>query len=123
MAPGGTTRAADAAVATGAARAAAALFAPPPEGAAHPAVPPAARLAHDVLAPHAPAADDPERGVDPTHLQQLAGAGLFSVAVPAADGGLGGSARVDAETVELLSGACGATLFVVLQHRLPQLTA
>jgi hypothetical protein len=30
---------------------------------------------------------------------------------------------VDAEVVEVLSGACGATLFVVLQHRLPQLTA
>ena len=110
-------------MATDAALAAAALFAPPAEVAAHPAVPTAARVAHDVLAPHAAAADDPDRGVEPAHLRRLAEAGLFSVAIPRAEGGLDGGARTDAEVVELLSGACGATLFVVLQHRLPQLAA
>jgi alkylation response protein AidB-like acyl-CoA dehydrogenase len=100
-----------------------ALFAPPPPVAEHPSVRAAVRLARDVLAPHAAAADDPARGVDPAHLALLADAGLFSVAVPVGEGGPGGDARVDAEVVEVLSGACGATLFVVLQHRLPQLTA
>jgi alkylation response protein AidB-like acyl-CoA dehydrogenase len=100
-----------------------ALFAPPPPVAEHPSVRAAVRLPRDVLAPHAAAADDPARGVDPAHLALLADAGLFSVAVPVGEGGPGGDARVDAEVVEVLSGACGATLFVVLQHRLPQLTA
>ncbi len=100
-----------------------ALFAPPPPVADHPSVRAAARLARDVLAPHAAAADDPARGVDPAHLALLADDGLFSVAVPVEEGGPGGDGRVDAEVVEVLSGACGATLLVVLQHRLPQLTA
>jgi alkylation response protein AidB-like acyl-CoA dehydrogenase len=99
-----------------------ALFAPPPPVADHPSVRAAARRARDVLAPHA-AADDPARGLDPTHLALLAGSGLFSVVVLVDEGRAGGDARVDAEVVEVLSGACGATLFVVLQHRLPQLTA
>ena len=100
-----------------------ALFAPPPPVAGHAAVRSAARLARDVLAPHAAAADDPARGVDPAHLALLADAGLFSVTVPRAEGGLGGDARVDAEVVELLSGACGATWFVHTQHQLPQVAA
>lgn len=43
----------------------------------------------------------------------------MSVTVPADEGGYGAGARVDAETVELLAGACGATWFVGTQHRTP----
>jgi alkylation response protein AidB-like acyl-CoA dehydrogenase len=100
-----------------------ALFAPPPSVAGHPAVRAAGRLARDVLAPHAAVADDPGRGVDPAHLAQLADAGLYAVTVPTDEGGLGGDVRGDLETVELLSGACGATLFVQTQHQLPQVAA
>ncbi|OLT09808.1 hypothetical protein BJF78_05955 [Pseudonocardia sp. CNS-139] len=91
--------------------------------AAHPAVVSATRIATDVLGPHAELADDPRRGVDPTHLAMLARNGLLSVKVPAAEGGHGADDRVDAETVERLSGACGATWFVTTQHRLPQALA
>jgi hypothetical protein len=80
----------------GAAAAVASLFAPAPHVAGHPAVPTATRLAREVLAPHAPAADDPARGVDVAHLALLADAGLLSVAVPADEGGLGGGTRVSA---------------------------
>ena len=45
--------------------------------------------------------------------------GLLAVSVPTAEGGLGGDARVDAEVVERLSGACGATWFVLTQHQMP----
>jgi alkylation response protein AidB-like acyl-CoA dehydrogenase len=107
----------------GAAVAVEALFAPPPPVADHAAVRAAVRLARDVLAPHAAAADDPARGVDPAHLALLADAGLFSVTVPLAEGGLGGDARVDSEVLERLSGACGATWFVHTQHQLPQVAA
>src|SRR6476661_10821084 len=99
------------------------LFAPPPAVAEHPAVRATARLARVVLAPHAAAADDPARGVDPAHVAQLADAGLLAVSVPADEGGLGGDAQVDAEVVELLSGACGATWFVITQHQMPQAVA
>jgi alkylation response protein AidB-like acyl-CoA dehydrogenase len=98
----------------------AALFAPAPAVSAHPAVRAATRIAADVLAPHAAAADDPARGVDPAHLALLAESGLMSVTMPEAEGGHGGDARVEAETVELLSGACGATWFVITQHQTPQ---
>jgi hypothetical protein len=97
-----------------------ALFAPPPEVGAHPAVAAAARIATDVLAPHATAADDPARGVDPAHLALLADHGLLSVRMPVAEGGHGAGERVDAEVVELVSGACGATWFLTTQHRFPQ---
>ena len=101
----------------------AALFAPDPAVAAHSAVRAVRRIARDVLAPHAPAADDPARGVDPAHLALLAEAGQLAVTVPAEEGGLGGDVRVGIETVELLSGACGATWFVVTQHQMPQAVA
>jgi alkylation response protein AidB-like acyl-CoA dehydrogenase len=97
-----------------------ALFAPEPRVAEHPAVRSAARIAGDVLAPHAVAADDPARGVDPAHRALLARHGLLSVKMPVAEGGHGADDRVDAETVELVSGACGATWFVTTQHRFPQ---
>ncbi|WP_214369498.1 acyl-CoA dehydrogenase family protein [Pseudonocardia sp. H11422] len=96
------------------------LFAPPAAIAGHPAVRGAARIADEVLAPHAAAADDPARGVDPAHVAQLADAGLLSVRIPRAEGGHGADDRVDAETVELISGACGATWFVTTQHLTPQ---
>jgi alkylation response protein AidB-like acyl-CoA dehydrogenase len=110
-------------VTSGATAAVEALFAPPPEVAGHPAVRAVTRLAAEVLAPHAAAADDPARGVDPAHVAQLADAGLLAVRVPVDEGGLGGDARVDVEAVELLSGACGATWFVVTQHQMPQAVA
>ncbi|GAA1291849.1 acyl-CoA dehydrogenase family protein [Pseudonocardia aurantiaca] len=105
---------------TDAARAVEALFAPPPEVTTHPAVAAAARIAADVLAPHAAAADDARQGVDPAHLALLAGHGLLSVRMPVAEGGYGAGERVDAEVVELVSGACGATWFMTTQHRFPQ---
>jgi alkylation response protein AidB-like acyl-CoA dehydrogenase len=97
-----------------------ALFAPDPTVAAHPAVRAVRRIARDVLVPHAAAADDPARGVDPAHLDLLVEAGQLAVTVPVEEGGLGGDARVGIEAVELLSGACGATWFVVTQHQMPQ---
>ena len=100
-----------------------ALFAPDPAVAAHPAVRAVRRIARDVLAPHAAAADDPARGVDPAHLALCSEAGQLAVTVPATEGGLGGDARVGIEAVELLSGACGATWFVVTQHQMPQAVA
>jgi alkylation response protein AidB-like acyl-CoA dehydrogenase len=96
------------------------LFAPSPAVGTHPVVAATVRICDDLLAPHAPAADDPARGVDPAHLRALAAAGLLSVKIPVAEGGCGADDRVDAESVELLSGACGATWFVVTQHRNPQ---
>jgi alkylation response protein AidB-like acyl-CoA dehydrogenase len=97
-----------------------ALFAAEPRVAEHPAVLAAGRIASQVLAPHAEAADDPARGVDPDHLAQLAAHGLLSMKIPVAEGGHGADDRIDAETVELISGACGATWFVATQHRFPQ---
>lgn len=108
---------------TGAAAAVEALFAPEPAVAEHPAVRAVTRLTRDVLVPHAAAADDPARGVDPTHLALCSDAGLLAVGVPTAEGGLGGDARVDIEVVERLSGACGATWFVLTQHQMPQAVA
>jgi alkylation response protein AidB-like acyl-CoA dehydrogenase len=107
----------------GAAAAVEALFCPDPDVARHPAVRAVRRIACDVLAPHAAAADDPARGVDLAHLALLADAGQFAVTVPLDEGGLGGDARVGIEAVELLSGACGATWFVVTQHHMPQAVA
>ena len=77
----------------------AALFAPDPAVAAHSAVRAVRRIARDVLAPHAPAADDPARGVDPAHLALLAEAGQLAVTVPVGEGGLGGDGRVGIEAM------------------------
>ncbi|ANY08076.1 acyl-CoA dehydrogenase family protein [Pseudonocardia sp. HH130630-07] len=95
-------------------------FPAPSALAAHPAVVAAGQVAETVLGPRAEAADDPRRGVSRQTCAEVAAAGLLSVVVPVADGGFGGDARVDAETVELLAGACGATWFVGTQHRTPQ---
>jgi hypothetical protein len=87
----------------------------------HPAVLEARRIAGDLLEPHAAAADDPARGVDPDHLRALAEAGLLSVRIPVDEGGLGADGRTDWEVVEELVGGCLATFFVVNQHRTPQM--
>ena len=97
-----------------------AMFAAEPRLAEHPAVRAADRIATHVLAPNAEAADDPARGVDPDHLARLAAHGLLSIKIPVAEGGHGADDRIDAETVELISGACGASWFVATQHRFPQ---
>lgn len=97
-------------------------LAPSAEVAAHPAVTAARRLAADLLSPYAELADlpHPAGGVPRAHVDALAAAGLLSVTTPVADGGLGASPAVEREVVETLAGACGATWFVVTQHRLPQ---
>ena len=96
-------------------------FPPAPDLAAHPAVVAAGGIATDVLEPHAAAADDPARGVERSTLDTITRAGLLSVTVGVDEGGLGGGQREEAEVVERLAGACGATWFVGTQHRTPQL--
>ncbi|MGQ0577228.1 MAG: acyl-CoA dehydrogenase family protein [Pseudonocardia sp.] len=97
-----------------------ALFTDDPAVAEHPGVRTATRIAREVLAPHAEAADDPARGVTRAHLDLLAEHRLISATVPRDEGGLGANARVDAEIVEQLGWACGATWFMTTQHRFPQ---
>ncbi|MDQ4119597.1 MAG: acyl-CoA/acyl-ACP dehydrogenase [Actinomycetota bacterium] len=92
-----------------------------PDLAAHPAVVVAGEVGTDVLEPRAAAADDPARGVRRSTLDAIAGAGLLSVTVGVDEGGHGGGQREEAEVVELLAGACGASWFVGTQHRTPQL--
>lgn len=96
-------------------------FPPAPALAAHPAVVAAAEIAAGVLEPQAAAADDPARGVQRSTLDTVAAAGLLSVTVGADEGGYGAGQREEAEVVELLAGACGATWFVGTQHRTPQM--
>ncbi len=86
----------------------------------HPAVTVAERIAGDLLAPHAADADDPAGGVSAAHLDAIAAAGLQSVRMPVAEGGLGAGELVDAAVVERLAGSCGATWFLTTQHRFPQ---
>ncbi|MCE3552432.1 acyl-CoA/acyl-ACP dehydrogenase [Pseudonocardia sp. RS11V-5] len=83
----------------------------------------ARRLAVELLEPHAAEADDPARGVRREHTRALAAAGLLSVRIPEAEGGLGADALGDVEVTEVLAGACAATWFVVNQHRTPQMLA
>jgi alkylation response protein AidB-like acyl-CoA dehydrogenase len=94
-----------------------------PETAAEDPVDRARRLADELLEPHAAAADDPTRGVRVEHTRALAEAGLLSVRIPVAEGGLGADAVADVEVTEVLAGACAATWFVVNQHRTPQMLA
>lgn len=95
-------------------------FPPPSDLTAHPAVVAAVAVCGDVLEPGAPAADDPARGVPRSTLHAVARAGLLSVTVGAEEGGHGGGPREEAEVVELMAGACGASWFVGTQHRTPQ---
>lgn len=98
------------------------MIAPVPVPSEHP-VERARRLAVELLEPHAAAADDPARGVRRDHTRALAEAGLLSVRIPEAEGGLGADAVTDVEVTEVLAGACAATWFVVNQHRTPQMLA
>lgn len=79
-----------------------------------------ARETAEELLDGALAADDPARGVRRATLRLLADRGLYSVAAPVADGGLGGDDRTLGMVEELLAGADGATWFVMTQHRTAQ---
>lgn len=76
----------------------------------------ARQIADDVLFPDALAID--VTGTLPTgHLEALAGAGLYGVAAPVADGGLGsGDMATMAGLVETLADGCLTTAFVWIQH-------
>jgi alkylation response protein AidB-like acyl-CoA dehydrogenase len=79
-----------------------------------------AREAADVLLGDAADSDDPAVGVQRCVLRWLAAQGLYSVAAPVADGGLGHDERTLCEVEEVLAGADAATWFVLTQHRTPQ---
>lgn len=76
----------------------------------------ARRIADDVLFPNALTLD--RTAILPLgHLQALADAGLFGVAAPVADGGLGtDDAATMARLVETLAEGCLTTAFVWIQH-------
>ncbi|NMO88202.1 acyl-CoA dehydrogenase family protein [Actinomycetospora sp. TBRC 11914] len=79
-----------------------------------------AREVTDMLLLNAADADDPAIGVQRSMLRCLAAQGLYSVAAPVADGGLGHDERTLAEVEEVLAGADAATWFVMTQHWSPQ---
>ena len=79
-----------------------------------------ARGATEMLLANAADSDDPAIGVQRGILRWLAARGLYSVAAPVADGGLGASERTLCEVEEVLAGADAATWFVLTQHRTPQ---
>ncbi len=79
-----------------------------------------AREAADMLVANAADSDDPAIGVQRCMLRWLAAQGLYSVAAPIADGGLGHDERTLCEVEEVLAGADAATWFVLTQHRSPQ---
>jgi alkylation response protein AidB-like acyl-CoA dehydrogenase len=79
-----------------------------------------ARRATDMLLANAADSDDPAIGVQRCILRWLAAQGLYSVAAPVADGGLGYDERTLCEVEEVLAGADAATWFVLTQHRSPQ---
>ncbi len=73
----------------------------------------AAKVAAEVLAPAAEATDRAPT-VPRSHLDALAGAGLFGLFCPP------GAAPGDARRIfEILAGACGVTFFVWVQHHAP----
>lgn len=74
----------------------------------------------DMLLANAADSDDPAIGVQRHMLRRLAAQGLYSVAAPVADGGLGHDERTLCEVEEVLAGADAATWFVFAQHRSPQ---
>lgn len=76
----------------------------------------ARRIADDLLFPHALAVD--RSGTLPSgHLEALGDAGLYGVAAPVADGGLGtDDLRTLAGLVETLAEGCLTTAFVWIQH-------
>jgi alkylation response protein AidB-like acyl-CoA dehydrogenase len=79
-----------------------------------------ARGSVDMLLANAADSDDPAIGVKRCILRWLAAQGLYSVAAPVADGGLGHDERALCEVEEILAGADAATWFVLTQHRSPQ---
>jgi alkylation response protein AidB-like acyl-CoA dehydrogenase len=79
-----------------------------------------AREVTEMLLLNAPDSDVPEIGVQRSMLRCLAAQGLYSVAAPVADGGLGHGELELCEVEEVLAGADGATWFVLTQHRSPQ---
>ena len=75
----------------------------------------ARRIARDVLAPNANAADESER-LPHQNLRALADEGLYGLAVPTAYGGAGVPPRVLRRFHGILAEACGTTAFVSIQH-------
>ena len=80
----------------------------------------AAHDAAEVLLVNAADSDTPAIGVQRCLLRWLAAQGLYSVAAPTCDGGLGRDERTLCEVEEVLAGADAATWFVLTQHRTPQ---
>ncbi|HEY2224911.1 acyl-CoA dehydrogenase family protein [Actinomycetospora sp.] len=79
-----------------------------------------AREVTDLLLVNAADSDHPAIGVQRSILRCLAAQGLYSIAAPVADGGLGHDERALFEVEEVLAGADAATWFVLTQHRSPQ---
>ncbi|HEY2191670.1 MAG TPA: acyl-CoA dehydrogenase family protein [Actinomycetospora sp.] len=79
-----------------------------------------AREVTDMLLANAADSDHPAIGVQRSILRCLAAQGLYSIAAPVDDGGLGHGERALCEVEEVLAGADGPTWFVLTQHRMPQ---
>ncbi|MCQ8187188.1 acyl-CoA dehydrogenase family protein [Streptomyces rugosispiralis] len=77
----------------------------------------ARRLAHEVLAPGAEAAD--REGVSPAAIAEVKRSGVLGVSGPAAYGGAQAPDAVAREIAEILAGACCSTYFVQTQHHSP----
>jgi alkylation response protein AidB-like acyl-CoA dehydrogenase len=75
----------------------------------------AAQIADEVLFPAAMAIDGADR-VPAGHLDLLASAGLYGMAGPPEQGGLGVGPRTACDIIEILAGGCLATTFVWAQH-------
>lgn len=83
----------------------------------HPLVATTRTLAAELLAP---AAEEVDRtGVPLTHVKALATAGVVGAQAPAEHGGGGLTGDAARSVTEVLSGADGATWFVLTQHHLP----
>jgi alkylation response protein AidB-like acyl-CoA dehydrogenase len=87
----------------------------PPTADGAPAVGAARRLADEVLFPAAMEVDGAD-AVPRSHLDRLAGAGLYGAAGPGDAGGLELDQAAMGLVVEALAGGCLATAFVWLQH-------
>ncbi|MER5179913.1 acyl-CoA dehydrogenase family protein [Streptomyces sp. NPDC002896] len=83
----------------------------------HPLIGAAHRLAADVLAPAAEAAD--REGVTPETIAAVKASGVLGVGAPEQYGGADAPAAVAREIAEILAGACCSTFFVQAQHHTP----
>lgn len=83
---------------------------------AHPALEAAEQIAEDLLFPAAMAVDAADL-VPRSHFEALAGAGLYGLSAPEAQGGLDGPALWG--VIERLASGCLSTAFVWLQHHTP----